>query len=455
MAIINGTEAHDALDGTEDTDTIQGGGGRDALRGFGGVDALFGGDRYDVLLGGTGADLLDGGAGFDLAAYWFDPAAIFVDLQAGAVVDGSGAGDRLVDIEAVFGTNYADTFRGSVGNDVMVGLYGDDTMHGFGGHDLLVGDAGDDWAHGGDGHDAFVVAVGRRAGQVASGADGVLTLASALGTDRLREVEEIRFLDGRLVFSADDPAMQVVRLYKAGLDRVPDQGGLDHWIGSLRAGVSLSQVASGFADGPEFTARFGGPALSHAAYVDRLYQNVLGRAGEEGGRDYWITQLQAGLSRAEILVGFSESAENRANTAGLAAAGVWDADETMAVVGRLYHAALGRRPDTDGFNYWKTGIEDPEHGFTVRDVAAAFLSSPEFQATYGALSNRDYATALYRNTLGREPDQAGLEHWTSVLDAGRHRVDVLLDFSESTEHVALTAAVISGTGPGDPGIVFA
>ena len=45
-----------------------------------------------------------------------------------------------------------------------------------------------------------------------------------------------------------------------------------------------------------------------------------------------------------------------------------------------------------------------------------------------------------RNTLDRAPDQAGLDHWASALDAGVGRAEVVLAFSESAEHVVLTAA---------------
>jgi hypothetical protein len=60
----------------------------------------------------------------------------------------------------------------------------------------------------------------------------------------------------------------------------------------------------------------------------------------------------------------------------------------MAVVARLFHAALGGRPDAEGFGYWKAGLEDPGYGLTVRDVAGAFIASAEFQAAYGGRSNR-------------------------------------------------------------------
>ncbi len=44
-----------------------------------------------------------------------------------------------------------------------------------------------------------------------------------------------------------------------------------------------------------------------------MYNNVLGRSGDSGGTEFWKNQLDTNtLSRAETLVGFSESTENQA-----------------------------------------------------------------------------------------------------------------------------------------------
>ena len=46
------------------------------------------------------------------------------------------------------------------------------------------------------------------------------------------------------------------------------------------------------------------------------------------------------------------------------------------------------------------------------------------------------------NTLDRPADRAGLDYWTGALNSGLSRAEVVLAFSESREHVALTAANI-------------
>ena len=44
-----------------------------------------------------------------------------------------------------------------------------------------------------------------------------------------------------------------------------------------------------------------------------MYQNVLGRDADSSGLNYWLGQLSSGAeTRYEVLLGFAESAENKA-----------------------------------------------------------------------------------------------------------------------------------------------
>lgn len=107
---------------------------------------------------------------------------------------------------------------------------------------------------------------------------------------------------------------EVARLYAAALDRLVDAEGFTFWVGALGRGEALTTLASGFLASAEFRGRMG-DAADHGAFVDRLYRNILGRDGEAEGQAFWRDSLGKGCSRAEVLVGFSESAENVALTA--------------------------------------------------------------------------------------------------------------------------------------------
>ena len=47
--------------------------------------------------------------------------------------------------------------------------------------------------------------------------------------------------------------------------------------------------------------------------MENLYSNVLNRELDQGGYDYWVGNLNNGIEqRHEVLLGFSESTENKA-----------------------------------------------------------------------------------------------------------------------------------------------
>ncbi len=112
--------------------------------------------------------------------------------------------------------------------------------------------------------------------------------------------------------SWDYTAGSVTRLYRAFFKRDPDTGGLGYWISALRHGRGLGDVASYFAASPEFQTTYG--SLGNSSFVDLVYQNVLGRAPDDGGRAYWLDRLAHGLSRGGLMISFSDSPEFRSGT---------------------------------------------------------------------------------------------------------------------------------------------
>lgn len=105
----------------------------------------------------------------------------------------------------------------------------------------------------------------------------------------------------------------VARLYQAAFDRVPEQEGVTFWEQQLAAGRPLDDIAAFFVASPEFVSLYGSSPMTSAAFVDAIYVNVLGRPAEPGGREFWIGQLDAGMSRGRMLSLVSDSPENRDN----------------------------------------------------------------------------------------------------------------------------------------------
>jgi hypothetical protein len=240
-------------------------------------------------------------------------------------------------------------------------------------------------------------------------------------------------------------------LYSAALGRAPDATGLSRWVDALDHDISLKTVAAGVLSAPEFTARFGPAAApDNGDFVEQLYSNALHRAPDAAGKASWVDALNNSiLDRSDVLIGFSESMEEHDLTDSEFESGISVIDVTAAEVGRLYVSALGRLPDVPGLSAWKLSISSGEQ--TINQVAGSFVSSEEFQAGYGTLNDHDFITALYVNTLHRQPDTAGLTSWTNALADGMTRADVVLSFSESEEHINNTALTLFSDG----GMLFA
>ena len=317
------------------------------------------------------------------------------------------------------------------------------------GNDSLTDISGNQLYIGNGGYDTLTINESRRGDTVSLLANGDQAITHGSQVDTVRGIADVQFLDGREVFDPNDPAAQVLRLYQAALGRAPDQAGLHQWIGNLQAGAPLSSLAAGFVGSAEFTARYGA-GLSTTGFVTALYQNALGRAPDAAGLASWTSQINSGqITQAQALVGFSESAENRADTAGQVAAGIWDVSEAGAEVARLYDTVFGRLPDVGGFSGWVAALNGGE---SLQALANTFVTSAEFTNTYGALDNADFVSALYQNTLHRVGDVAGVANWTGALAAGSTRAQVVLGFSESAEHQANTAPNIMSSDPTQYGI---
>jgi len=108
-------------------------------------------------------------------------------------------------------------------------------------------------------------------------------------------------------------------------------------------------------------------------------------------------------------------------------------------IARLYLGVFGRTPELGGEAYWNHRANDD---IDLARVAEFFVDSPEFTERFGA-GNEAILTALYRNVLGREPDTAGFAWWQQQIADGREISDVVFNFTDSPENIALAAAAPS------------
>jgi V8-like Glu-specific endopeptidase len=219
------------------------------------------------------------------------------------------ANDRLVDALPLAATRLGTSYVGNDLTESWIGNSGADTFSGGGGDDLIDGARGVDTCVYRGGSDSYSVTVSA----------GIITVADRLperdGTDTLSHVERLKFADLSMAFDVEGTAGEAYRLYQAAFDRAPDLPGLGYQIAELDNSAPLQQVAANFIASPEFQQRYG--ALTNEQFVRQLYLNVLHRAAEPEGLAYHLNNLDHnGFTRADVLLGFSDSPENKANVIG-------------------------------------------------------------------------------------------------------------------------------------------
>lgn len=181
-----------------------------------------------------------------------------------------------------------------------------------------------------------------------------------------RLVSPVRYLADLVEGEGAEHGQPVVRLYLAGLGRLPDGGGLDYWTRRHLDGVRIVRLADQFLGSSEFARRYGNP--SDADFVDLLYVNVLGRVSDVAGADYWTRRLQAGaIDRAGLLVQFSESPEHvRSRQA-----------TTEATI--VYFGMVRRAPDSSVLTWW-AGKRDA--GYPLETLTDLVWTSSAYQARF-------------------------------------------------------------------------
>jgi uncharacterized protein YkwD len=148
--------------------------------------------------------------------------------------------------------------------------------------------------------------------------DALLTLMDNTGregTQTVKNPHRVDFADVSLAFDFEGNAGKAYRLYRAAFNRKPDANGLGFWIYAMDRGQALKLVAREFSQSAEFATLYG-RSPSNAQILRALYLNVLHREPDEAGSAYWMRALENGLSVEQILIDFSESAENKLQVAG-------------------------------------------------------------------------------------------------------------------------------------------
>ncbi|MBY6090076.1 calcium-binding protein [Maritimibacter alkaliphilus] len=287
-----------------------------------------------VWRGYTGNDTIQGGVGDDLIAYNNRDSSqgvvvTFTSAGSGTAVAYPGETDTFTGIEAVFGSDFDDTFQGSAGAEWFNGLGGDDMITGGAGNDTLEGGSGVDTLIGGDGDDVI---------------NGFLTPTASLEvadeneTD-LRDViyggngnDSIDGGDGNDELRGDAGNDTILGGY--GADTVIGGDGNDALTGQTWSDAIFGGAGSDFINGG-----FGHDRVNGGTGADRFYH-----LGVEGHGSDWIQDFSSAegdvLAYGGAVVDPSEFQVNFTETASAGAAGVEEAFVIYRPTGQILWALV-------------------------------------------------------------------------------------------------------------------
>lgn len=100
----------------------------------------------------------------------------------------------------------------------------------------------------------------------------------------------------------------VLRLYTKALNRQGEATDVEDWTNQISTGsMTAEEVARSFFVSEEFNNR----QLSDEDYVEVLYQIFMDRESDAAGKAAWVSRLESGATREQVLEGFSQSEEFR------------------------------------------------------------------------------------------------------------------------------------------------
>jgi len=184
--------------------------------------------------------------------------------------------------------------------------------------------------------------------------------------------------------------------YRSILGRMPAQSEINGWLAAIsRSGLTDEQVMAGFLASNEFYQRAGG---TNKAWVDAVYQQVLGRQADPGGESLWLQSLSSGKSLYTVADAITTSTEHENDLV--------EAD---------YEIFLGRSASSTEIAGWVAALRQ---GMTQEQVAAAFISSDEAFYYLNASNLNDWLLYAYRTVLDRTPESSELDGWITYLESG-------------------------------------
>ncbi|MCR5617847.1 MAG: leucine-rich repeat protein [Clostridiales bacterium] len=242
--------------------------------------------------------------------------------------------------------------------------------------------------------------------------------------------------DFKVIKPDTDPSFEdfVERLYVVALGRASEPEGKAFWTEHVGNGdLNGAQCANEFLLSKEFNDR----GLTDEQFLEVLYSVFFDRVATDDpdGFNFWMNSLKT-QGRDVVVDCFINSTEwcNVCATYGVKS-GATRAKATIAsknataFATRLYTECLGREPEEGGLKFWSLGLTNLE--LTGSAAAHEFFFCKEFNDHN--FDNKELITRMYRTFMGREPDDAGMTFWLDSMGKGMTKQQVFDSFVKSPE----------------------
>ena len=183
--------------------------------------------------------------------------------------------------------------------------------------------------------------------------------------------------------------------YQQFVGRSPDTAGLNYWVAQMQAGLTEEQVSAAFLGSPEYARLHGG---SDAGWVSGMYDDLLGRMPDAAGLRYWTEQLASGETHFQVALGFATSAERES-----------------IVVNDDFQRFLSRPATATELAYWTTALTS---GHKRDELVAALIGSAEFYHSNagGAKAASLWVDRVYADLFNLSPEAGEANYWVSQVD---------------------------------------
>jgi hypothetical protein len=246
--------------------------------------------------------------------------------------------------------------------------------------------------------------------------------------ERVRRL--IRTAARRLLLTLTDDselACWVNSIYQQHLGRTADADGLQHFVGALRNGMSLSQLMQQVENSSEAVQRRQELETERAYCVNSIYQQHLGSTADADGLQHFVSALRNGMSLSQLIQQIESRPEAVQRRQELET-------ERAYCVNSIYQQHLGRTADADGLQHCVSALRN---GMSLSRLIQEIENSPEAARRRQELeTERVYCVnSIYQQHLGRTADADALQHFVGALRDGMPLSRLLEEIENSPEAV--------------------